>query len=339
MAMAVGADLWHMGNPVLNLEFYDENSKTSTFAFGGTRRGIVVGSDGSRFISSASRHGKSNFNGTWLPTVYPDYLYVVMDDASFKQGPIFTTWSPDNSDELAKGWIVKADTISELAALINVPADAMQASIDAYNAAATSPMTPQVKTGPFYALRVHGAMGNTQGGPVRNEKGEILDTFGNPIPHLYEAGELGDIWSNCYQAGNNLGGGFVFGRIIGKNASAVKSDVTQDSVMGSKANFAPTPKTPFEDTVTLGPNEYLGSGEGKGGTPIYVKVTMDGDKISKVQVMAASETPIYSDRAIALLPGDIVAANSVDVDGYTGATLTSNGIKAAVRDAMSKVNN
>lgn len=35
LAMAVGADLWHMGNVVKNLEFLDEKNRISTFAFQG----------------------------------------------------------------------------------------------------------------------------------------------------------------------------------------------------------------------------------------------------------------------------------------------------------------
>ena len=34
------------------------------------------------------------------------------------------------------------------------------------------------------------------------------------------------------------------------------------------------------------------------------------------------------------LPGAIVEANSVDVDGVTGATVTSDAIKAAVTEAI-----
>ncbi len=40
--------------------------------------------------------------------------------------------------------------------------------------------------------------------------------------------------------------------------------------------------------------------------------------------------------AIAQVPGRIVEANSTEVDGVTGATTTSNAIKAAVEDALSQ---
>ena len=39
---------------------------------------------------------------------------------------------------------------------------------------------------------------------VGNENAEVLDTNGNPIPHLYSAGEMGGITSCMYQGGTNI---------------------------------------------------------------------------------------------------------------------------------------
>ena len=67
-----------------------------------------------------------------------------------------------------------------------------------------------------------------------------------------------------------------------------------------------------------------------------VKVTMDGDTIAAVEVVSHSETPVISDPAIEQIPAAIVAAGSTQVDVVTSATLTSNGIIAAVEDALGK---
>ena len=61
---------------------------------------------------------------------------------------------------------------------------------------------------------------NTQGGPRRNAKGQILQPNGSPIPRLYSAGELGSIYSFLYQGGGNIGECMAFGRISGRNAAA-----------------------------------------------------------------------------------------------------------------------
>ena len=61
---------------------------------------------------------------------------------------------------------------------------------------------------------------NTQGGPKRSANAEVLDTQGNPIPHLYSAGECGGITVCMYQGGTNIAECITFGRIAGKNAAA-----------------------------------------------------------------------------------------------------------------------
>ena len=63
---------------------------------------------------------------------------------------------------------------------------------------------------------------NTQGGPRRNEKGQIVRPDGQPIPRLYSAGELGSIYSYLYQGTGNIGECLAFGRISGRNAVAEK---------------------------------------------------------------------------------------------------------------------
>ena len=63
---------------------------------------------------------------------------------------------------------------------------------------------------------------NTQGGPRRNERGQIVRPDGTPIPRLYSAGELGSIYSNLYQGTGNIGEALAFGRISARNAVAEK---------------------------------------------------------------------------------------------------------------------
>ena len=89
-------------------------------------------------------------------------------------------------------------------------------------------------------------------------------------------------------------------------------------------------------TVELGENQYLGTGTGMGGD-VLVRVTMDGDKIANVEVVAQNETEGIGDKAIEALPAAIVAANSADVDTVASATITSNAIIEAVKDALSQV--
>ncbi len=79
---------------------------------------------------------------------------------------------------------------------------------------------------------------------------------------------------------------------------------------------------------------YEGSANGMGGA-VKVAVTVSGGKITAVEVVEHSETAGISDPAIEQIPAKIVEAQSTDVDAVTGATVTSEAIKAAVKAALS----
>jgi succinate dehydrogenase/fumarate reductase flavoprotein subunit len=72
---------------------------------------------------------------------------------------------------------------------------------------------------PFYAMQMTPLLYNTQGGPQRNEKAEILDPDGGVIRGLYGAGECGSIWGHAYQSSTNFAETIVFGRIAGREAA------------------------------------------------------------------------------------------------------------------------
>jgi hypothetical protein len=77
-----------------------------------------------------------------------------------------------------------------------------------------------VQTPPFYAIPLWPAGPNTNGGPIRNEKGQVCDPDYNPIPRLYSGGELGSVYGYLYQGGGNITESISFGRITGTNAAA-----------------------------------------------------------------------------------------------------------------------
>ena len=91
-----------------------------------------------------------------------------------------------------------------------------------------------------------------------------------------------------------------------------------------------------EAETELAANEYIGEADGFG-SPIKVKVTMDGDKIAKIDVLSHGDTPGICDKAFATIPQAIIDAQSTQVDVAAGATFSSKGIMAAVEDALSKV--
>lgn len=79
--------------------------------------------------------------------------------------------------------------------------------------------------------------------------------------------------------------------------------------------------------------EYTGTGNGNNG-PIKVKVVFSETEILSVEVIEHGETPGICEPALEKIPAAIVSGQSYEVDGVSGATMTSDGIMKAVKDAM-----
>ncbi|HPB79881.1 MAG: FMN-binding protein [Tissierellia bacterium] len=76
-----------------------------------------------------------------------------------------------------------------------------------------------------------------------------------------------------------------------------------------------------------------GTAEGFGGD-VTVNVVVKGDDIISVEAIGEDETEGIGSVALVELPALIAEADSTDIDGVSGATYTSDGIKAAVRNAL-----
>ena len=90
-----------------------------------------------------------------------------------------------------------------------------------------------------------------------------------------------------------------------------------------------------------GPTEQLqdglwtGSGEGRSGT-IIVKVTVENHQVTKVTVVSQSESSFAQDAINSICERAVgrTTEMSVEVDGVTGATLTSTGVIDAINMAL-----
>ena len=83
---------------------------------------------------------------------------------------------------------------------------------------------------------------------------------------------------------------------------------------------------------------YTGSGEGKSGT-ITVTLTIANDVITVDEITDPGETMgIGGAEAIAdgTFKAQIEEAQSAEIDGVTGASLTTGGVKDAVADALAQ---
>lgn len=287
IATKAGAQLWHMnaanaGGCAMKapgLDFghgaYDSDNITVNMS---SPAGAYLWVDqyGRRFMdetrTDSHGYGKREyvywFDG--LEVEWPRLPYwTIFDDAAAKAGPVgaganrpmmptFTwfaaksgyEWSEDNSAEVDKGWILKADTVEELAQKMTefqakIDADqklrearsgivcdpaVLAATVEAYNAACAAGSDDEfgrkadtlqaLGAGPYYAFAGYPTQYNTQGGPKRNVKAQTLDAYDEPIPHLYSVGENGAGWGWVYNGGFNIAECFATGTWAGTNAAA-----------------------------------------------------------------------------------------------------------------------
>lgn len=364
----VGADMWHMeayesigilsgnawatdtgrlafekpvggGNP-LSLESGD-------YGIGSI---ILVGDDGSRFIdeNANSRHGHVYNCGVWRMPVANWAPHLVFDQAQYDVLDADGYLTEDR-----KARLVSASTPEELAGLIGADPEILARTIADFNFYAENGRDYQLNRAPesmrafdgtvYYAAEFRPGVLNTQGGPRRNANAEVLDVEGNPIPHLYSAGELGGICAFQYNSGGNLGECMVFGKIAGTNAAAEKDPLPAYAPLAAVETDIRYNPGDSDDLgaeaaydYETGENEYIGvSGDGIGGD-IVVKVTYADGAIQAVEVLEQNETPEFGGAALKELPAMVVEANSTDIDGIAGSTITSNAFFAAVQDAISQ---
>ena len=303
---------------------------------------IMVGADGWRFMNEAthSKHGRVPYHKGWTPLVMPDESFMIFDDAARRSECIYESWSKDSEKEIASGMVKKSDTIEGLARELGIDPAGLKEQVEFYNQQCREGEDKQfqrakkylkpIETGPFYGVKVEKTFTNTQGGPQRNERAELINRSGGTIAHLYGAGELGSIFPNLYNGGGNIAESLVFGRIAGAQAAIAKTDVDQKSVMNGRKAWAPKKI----ETAKTESDEVVGKSRGIGGSIVLGVKVKDG-AIKAVRVLEQHETPGIGAAALEHLPADAVAKNG-EVDIVSGATITSKGFNAALKDALSK---
>ena len=359
MAQAVGADLWHMdcyeglfglGSVTYPVEEGIPCDMIATLAQNAVNTGaaILVGTDGDRFVNESEtvRHGHLYENGIWENPTFPEKVWYIIDET--QKGEIEAAGAMPE-EQLAK--LTAYDSIDALAEGIGVDKDRLTKTIKNYNSFANN--GEDYKCGreaqymrafdgkKYYAMYMVSGLLNTQGGPKRSANAEVLDTQGNPIPHLYSAGECGGITVCMYQGGTNIAECITFGRIAGKNAAAVKDALPTYTVEAVES--APAQPGDIDDlvgeeeTYETADNQYIGKAQGMD-DEIVVRVTVDDGKISQVEVLKQNETEGIGVPATEQLPEKFVGLDTEEainaVDGISGATITSNALKQAGVNAL-----
>lgn len=177
--------------------------------------------------------------------------WFIFDEPVRQKGPVVLTfygahavgiyrWSQDNSAEIERGWILKGNSIEELAKKIaahrdnrgRMKAATLTKTISRFNKfcrdgidldfGRPKEFLGPLVTPPYYAIAEYPGGPNTEGGLVKNAKSQVIDILGKPVSRLYAVGEVASAWNFLYQAGGNLAECIICGRAAGKNAALEK---------------------------------------------------------------------------------------------------------------------
>ena len=255
---------------------------------------------------------------------------------------------PIVESDVANGNTLVADTLEELAEKIGCPVDTFLATIARYNEQVSkkddddfhkpTEFLYPVEEGPFYAAKIGVALLAVVGGLSVNTDLQVLNADKQPIDGLYATGNTsGDLYAIDYpinMAGNSNGRCFIwgyrFGQIMPKAADTGEELTPYDELIALKGEDVS--QVVVDDTV-YNDGVYEGVGQGRNGE-IKVAVTVEGGKVTLVEIVEHQESADIGALALPKLIAQVVAANSAAIDGASGATMTSDGFRAAVAAAL-----
>ena len=233
MLQKLQADFIQMGNiQLLPLGDPQTGSLSGNIEHGVDSR-IFVNKSGLRYGDEGGRRDDMTRD---LFAQEDNLMWIVMDSDTYPTGDELNNFGETANQLVEAGRAVKADTLDELAALMNVDAENLKATIAEYNeyciGGAKEGQADQfgrtlfgapIDTAPFYAGARVPTVHHTMGGVridtlcrVYNENGEIIE-------NLYAAGEVtGGIHGTNRLGGNALTDTVVFGRIAGESAALSK---------------------------------------------------------------------------------------------------------------------
>ncbi|HWL78005.1 FAD-dependent oxidoreductase [Microbacterium sp.] len=271
MAMRVGAALQNMReawwSPVAVLpEGINRMNRMMINADRTRPRSIMVNRMGRRFTNEAASYNAVGGAFHQEDVTAFDYAnlpcWLVFDEEYFRR---FGSIGRQLGAEEPR-WLIRADTLDDLAEKLGVPADELNRTVARWNENVARGVDPDfhrgesahdlwwgdpyakgriegtlgpIDTAPYYALPLTiGALG-TKGGPKVDTEARVIDLDGEPIPGLYAAGNVSSPTGMAYAgAGGTLGPAMTFGYIAGRGVArhepaAVPTDVAAGAAEGA----------------------------------------------------------------------------------------------------------
>ena len=325
MAQAVGADLVDIDQIQLHPTVEQATSMLITEGVRGDGA-ILVNQSGVRFVNELQT--RDVVSAAELEQE-GQYAYVIFDQ-NLREGLKAT------EKYIKNGIVTEGETIEALAEKLGIDPAVLAKTLADWNDAVaagedkefgrTTGMEHDLSKAPYYAIKVAPGIHHTMGGVKINTNTQVIDTNGNVIPGLFAAGEV----TGGVHGGNRIGGNavadiVVYGRIAGANAClyADGEPIT--------AQTEATEAAAEEADVQV----YTGKAQGMF-CEIVAEVTVKDGRIADVKLTGADETPTLGGKVLEEMPAKILDAQSTDVDGMTGATVTTDAVKAAVNDALAQ---
>lgn len=325
--------------------------------------GIVVNKEGERFVNETEANPSIRevaLEEQPEAVQFDIFTDTILEDLRAKKAAGMYDLRFGAEGAPGKHVLYEADSLEELAEMIEVPVEKLQATVESYNAAVEAGGTDEfgrsydenynafklsnnkIEGQKYYAVRLHALCIMTLGGIETNTDLQVLDAKGNAIPGLYAAGEVvGGVWGKFVSGGTGVMGPVVFGRLAARNAMATepatgyKVKPAENMLDAELFVKEKTSSNEFDMSKELKDGKYEATVDGQEG-PMTVNVTIADGKISEVVVGDNKETEAVASGAIKDIPAKIVETNSVEVDSVSGATLTSERIKKAVVQCLTE---
>lgn len=186
---------------------------------------ILVNEDGTRFVNELDTRDKVSAAINEQPN---KDAYLVFD-----QGVRDRAKAVDFYDQ--QGYVETGKTVEELAEKINVPADALEATLENWNKAVsakddsdfgrTTGIDNDLSAPDYYAIKIAPGIHYTMGGVKVNTNTEVLNKDNQPIKGLYAAGEVvGGLHGENRIGGNSVAEIIIFGRQAGLKSAEFVSN-------------------------------------------------------------------------------------------------------------------
>ena len=264
--------------------------------------------------------------GVYNETIYQNFMSVEGKD-------FFDEYRMSGID--GSGYVLKADTLEELAKLMNIPVESF---VNTVNSIKDSTLENNVvievadtyNSGPYYAVPLTPGVMDTLGGIEVDGIGRVINTEDQPIAGLYAAGEvIGNIQGAYYSIG--LAEAVVYGRVSARNAVIYLND------RGGLTEYKePIVSEEEQGEVVVGTfvdGVYTGSAKGMKGD-IKLEITVENSSITKIEVLENVETSnIFAGVLDEYIPS-IISTQNVDIDMVTGATISCTAVNEAIHLAL-----